>query len=210
MGTQIELIVGLGNPGTEYAQTRHNVGFWFVDLLAAEHGGRFSANRKLKGDTAEISLSGHRLRLLKPSTYMNLSGESVGATAAYYKIPIEHVLVAYDELDLRIGRAQLKFDGGTAGHNGVASVVEHLGTKFWRMRFGVGHPRDRERAGDGGKPVIDHLLKRAGASDETMIREALREAADIMPVLLEQGAERAKNRLHTRKPAAGTDSKETK
>jgi PTH1 family peptidyl-tRNA hydrolase len=207
MGTQIELIVGLGNPGTEYAATRHNVGFWFVDLLAAEHGGRFSANRKLKGDAAEISLAGHRLKLLKPSTYMNLSGEAVGATAGYYKIAIEHVLVAYDELDLPVGRVQLKFDGGTAGHNGVTSIVEHLGTKFWRLRFGVGHPRDRERPAEGRKQVIDHLLKRAATTDEATIRETLREAASVMPVLLDEGAERAKNRLHTRKPAM--DSKES-
>lgn len=199
MGTQIELIVGLGNPGAEYATTRHNVGFWFVDLLAAEHGGRFSANRKLKGDTAEITVAGHRLRLLKPSTYMNLSGESVGAAANYFKIPAEHVLVAYDELDLTVGRVQLKFDGGAAGHNGATSVIEHLGSKFWRLRFGVGHPRERERPADGRKQVIDHLLKRAAASDETAIRETLTEAAAILPVLLEHGAERAKNHLHTRK-----------
>jgi PTH1 family peptidyl-tRNA hydrolase len=199
MATKIELIVGLGNPGSEYAATRHNVGFWFVDLLAAEHGGRFSTNRKLKGDTAEISVAGHKLRLLKPSTYMNLSGESVTAAAHYFKIPIEHVLVAYDELDLTVGRVQLKFDGGAAGHNGVTSVIEHLGAAFWRLRFGVGHPRDLERTADDRKQVVDHLLKRAAASDETAIREALKEAAAILPVLLENGAERAKNRLHTKK-----------
>src|SRR6185436_14993644 len=201
MGTEIELIVGLGNPGAEYAATRHNVGFWFVDLLAAEHGGRFSTNRKLKGDTAEVSVAGHKLRLLKPSTYMNLSGESVGAAAHYFKIPIERVLVAYDELDLTVGRVQLRFDGGAAGHNGVTSVIEHLGSKFWRLRFGVGHPRDLERTADDRKQVVDHLLKRAAASDETAIRDTLKEAAAILPVMLEDGAERAKNRLHTKKEA---------
>jgi len=199
MGTQIELIVGLGNPGAEYAATRHNVGFWFADLLAQEHGGRFSANRKLKGDVAEITVAGHRLRLLKPSTYMNLSGESVGPTAHYFKIPPEHVLVAYDELDLTLGRVQLKFEGGAAGHNGVSSVIEHMGPKVWRLRFGVGHPRDRERTAEDRQRVVDHLLKRAGAGDEAAIRETLKEAAAILPVLLEQGAERAKNRLHTKK-----------
>jgi PTH1 family peptidyl-tRNA hydrolase len=207
MGTQIELIVGLGNPGAEYAATRHNVGFWFVDLLAAEHGARFSANRKLKGETAEIAIAGHKLRLLKPDTYMNLSGESVGAAAHYYKIPVEHLLVAYDELDLPVGRTQLKFGGGAAGHNGVRSVIEHLNQQFWRLRFGVGHPRDREQPAEGRKKVIDHLLRRAGTADETLIRNELKEAAAILPVMLEHGAERAKNRLHTRKPT--TDSKET-
>ena len=199
MATKIELIVGLGNPGAEYAATRHNVGFWFVELLAAANGSRFSTNRKLKGDTAEITIAGHRLRLLKPSTYMNLSGESVGAAANYFKIPPEHVLVAYDELDLTVGRVQLRFEGGAAGHNGVTSVIEHVGPKFWRLRFGVGHPRDLERAADDRKQVVDHLLKRAAASDEAMIREALNEAAAILPVMLDEGAERAKNRLHTKK-----------
>ena len=212
MGTQIDLIVGLGNPGAEYATTRHNAGFWFVDLLAHEHGGSFARDRKLQGESAEIKLGGHRVRLLKPTTYMNLSGQSVSAAVSYYKIPLEHVLVAYDELDLPPGRAQLKFDGSGAGHNGVGSVIEHLGPKFWRLRFGVGHPRDQERPAPGRKQVINHVLKRANADEETAIRETLREAAAVLPVLLEQGAERAKNRLHARKPAAApaADSQEKK
>jgi PTH1 family peptidyl-tRNA hydrolase len=131
-------------------------------------------------------------------TYMNLSGQSVGAAVSYYKIPTEHVLVAYDELDLPPGRAQLKFDGGSAGHNGIASVIEHIGTQFWRLRFGVGHPRDKEQEG-GRKNVIDHVLKRAGGSEEATLREKLQEAAALLPTLLEQGAERAKNTLHARK-----------
>jgi peptidyl-tRNA hydrolase, PTH1 family len=200
MGTPIDLIVGLGNPGPEYEATRHNAGFWFVDLLAREHGGAFSRERKLQGDAAEIAVAGHRIRLLKPTTYMNLSGQSVGAAVNYYKIPPERVLVAYDELDLPSGRAQLKFEGGSAGHNGVSSVIEHIGTAFWRLRFGIGHPRDNEQVAGGRKEVINHVLKRASGSDEAALRDALREAADTLPVLLEHGAERAKNRLHTRKP----------
>jgi peptidyl-tRNA hydrolase, PTH1 family len=200
MGTQIDLIVGLGNPGAEYAATRHNAGFWFVDLLASEHGGSFSRERKLQGESAEIKIAGQRIRLLKPTTYMNLSGQSVSAAIGYYKIPPENVLVAYDELDLPAGRAQLKFDGGAAGHNGAGSVIEHIGPKFWRLRFGVGHPRDEEHAADGRKQVIDHVLKRASATDEAAIRDQLREAAAVLPIMLEHGAERAKNQLHTRKP----------
>ena len=208
MGTHIDLIVGLGNPGAEYEATRHNAGFWFVDLLASEHGGRFSPQRKLQGELTEVTIAGQRIRLLKPMTYMNLSGQSVGAAVNYYKISTEHVLVAYDELDLPPGRAQLRFDGSSAGHNGVGSVIEHIGPKFWRLRFGVGHPRsasgtpngrDQEHP-DGRKSVIDHVLKRAGGSEETTLREKLREAAELLPVLLEQGAEPFKNRLHTRKP----------
>ena len=198
MGTPIDLIVGLGNPGPEYAATRHNVGFWFVDLLAKEHGGTFSRERKLQGEAAEIAIGGQRIRLLKPTTYMKLSGQSVGAAVSYYKIPTERVLVAYDELDLPSGRAQLRFEGGSAGHKGVTSVIEHIGTAFWRLRFGIGHPRDNEQAGDRSE-VIDHVLKRAGGDEEAALSEKLKEAADLLPVLLEHGAERAKNRLHTRK-----------
>ena len=203
MGTPIDLIVGLGNPGAEYATTRHNAGFWFADLLVREHGGTFAPARKLQGESAEIKLAGHRIRLLKPMTYMNLSGQSVSATINYYKIPAEHVLVAYDELDLPPGRVQLRFGGGSAGHNGIGNVIEHIGPKFWRLRFGVGHPRDNEQV--GRKQVIDHVLERARGAEEEALRETLREAADIVPVLLDHGAERAKNRLHARKPAKEAD-----
>ena len=211
MGTQIDLIVGLGNPGAEYATTRHNAGFWFVDVLAREHGGAFTSARKLHGESTEVTIAGHRIRLLKPTTYMNLSGQSVSATINYYKIPAEHVLVAYDELDLPPGRAQLKFDGGSAGHNGIGNVIEHIGPKFWRLRFGVGHPRDSEQPA-ARKPVIDHVLERARGAEEDALLATLREAVDILPVLLEQGGERAKNRLHTRKSAGepAESSKESK
>ena len=209
MGTEIDLIVGLGSPGPEYQTTRHNAGFWFADLLAREHGGRFARERKLKGDTVEIRIAGHRVRLLKPMTQMNLSGESVQAAVSYYKIPVERVLVAYDELDLPPGRVQLKFDGSGAGHNGAGSVIEHVGTKFWRLRFGVGHPRDRARE-LGRRDVIDHVLERASAEDEAQILEAIGEAVKLVPAILEHGAERVKNRLHRKKTAApdagGTES----
>ena len=208
MGTEIDLIVGLGNPGPEYQATRHNAGFWFVDVLAREHGGRFARERKLKGECAEVRIAGRRIRLLKPTTFMNLSGESVQAAAGYYKIAPERVLVAYDELDFPPGRVQLKFDGSGAGHNGIGSVIEHLGTKFWRLRFGVGHPRDHgENA--GRKPVINHVLERANAAEEAQILEAIGEAAAIIPVILERGADRAKNELHRRK-TGDTNAHETK
>ena len=200
MGNQLDLIVGLGNPGPEYQTTRHNAGFWFVDLLAREHGGHFSSDRKLQSESAEIRISGQRIRLLKPMTFMNLSGQAVSAAVNYYKIPLEHVLVAYDELDLPPGRAQLKFDGGAAGHNGIGNVIEHLGPAFWRLRFGVGHPRDNERVA-GRKDVVNHVLKRAAEAEEHQILDSISEAAAIIPVMLELGAERAKSKLHTRKAA---------
>jgi PTH1 family peptidyl-tRNA hydrolase len=133
-------------------------------------------------------------------TQMNLSGESVQAAVSYYKIPIEHVLVAYDELDFPPGRAQLKFDGSGAGHNGVGSVIEHVGTKFWRLRFGVGHPRDRADA-SVRRGVIDHVLERATPEEEAQILAAIGDAVNIVPAILTEGPERAKNRLHRKKPA---------
>ena len=181
MGTEIDLIVGLGNPGPEYQATRHNAGFWFVDLLAREHGGSFAHARKLQGETAEVRIAGRRMRLLKPMTQMNSERRIRQAAVSYYKIPVEHVLVAYDELDFLPGRAQLKFDGSGAGHNGVGSVIEHVGTKFWRLRFGVGHPRDRR---SGKAPRRDRSRARArGARGRRAILATIGEAVKLVPVM---------------------------
>jgi PTH1 family peptidyl-tRNA hydrolase len=204
VGTPLDLIVGLGNPDPEYLATRHNAGFWFVDLLARAHRGSFSRERKLNGEIAEIRIAGQRIRLLKPMTYMNLSGLAVSAAVNYYKIPVERVLVAYDELDFPVGRVQLKFDGSSAGHNGVGNVIEHVGPKFWRLRFGVGHPR--EARGDAARrDVINHVLKRASASEEQQIVDCLADAAAVLPTFLEEGAERAKSKLHKPKKAPAAD-----
>ncbi|HEX5419478.1 MAG TPA: aminoacyl-tRNA hydrolase [Gammaproteobacteria bacterium] len=201
MPQPLDLIVGLGNPGPEYLLTRHNAGFWFVDALADRQGARFKRDKKLLGETAEVGISGQRLRLLKPQTYMNDSGRSVAAALAYYKIAVEHLLVVYDEIDLPPGRAKLKLGGGHAGHNGIRSIVEHVGTNFWRLRLGVGHP------GPGRKQeVIGHVLNRAPADEEKLILETIGDALEIVPVFLEQGAERATHRLHSRN--AGDDGAE--
>jgi PTH1 family peptidyl-tRNA hydrolase len=190
MGQPIDLIAGLGNPDPEYLATRHNAGFWFVDALAAEHGARFSANRKLEAEAAEVSLAGQRLRLIKPMTYMNESGRALARAVNFFKIPPERVLVVYDELDLPPGRAQLKFGGGHAGHKGLGSIIEHIGPECWRIRIGVGHPGDRSR-------VTGHVLRRAPADEEALITQSIRAAIDVLPVLIEQGGERAKTKLHT-------------
>jgi PTH1 family peptidyl-tRNA hydrolase len=196
MGQPIDLIAGLGNPDPEYLATRHNAGFWLVDALAAEHRVQFSSNKKLEADTAEITLAGRRVRLLKPMTYMNESGRALTKAVSYFKIPTENVLVVYDELDLPPGRAQLRFAGGHAGHNGMRSAIAHLGPDFWRIRIGVGHPGDRDK-------VTGHVLRRAPAAEEDLITASIREAIDVLPVLIEQGGERAKTLLHTQ--SAGTD-----
>src|SRR5690606_35000748 len=197
MRQRLDLIGGLGNPGPKYQLTRHNAGFWFADLLARAHGASFSQDKKLRGETCEISIAGHRIRLLKPLTFMNNSGESVGAAVNYYKIEPEHVLVVYDELDLPPGRAKLKFDGGHAGHNGIRSIIEHIGTNFWRIRIGVGHPGPGRR-----DDVVSHVLARAASEEEQQIVATVADAVELIPVFLEEGPERATNRLHSRKPAA--------
>lgn len=204
MQQRLDLIVGLGNPDPEYLLTRHNAGFWFVDALADRHGARFNRNKKLLGETAEVTIAGARIRLLKPQTYMNLSGQSVAAALSYYKIAPEHVLVVYDEIDLPAGTVRLKFAGGHAGHNGVRNIIEHIGPSFWRIRIGVGHP------GRGRKDqVIGHVLNRASADEEKLILEGLSKAMDIVPVIIEQGGQRAQNQLHTAKPEE-RDGPETK
>lgn len=143
----IRLIVGLGNPGPRYADTRHNVGAWFVSTLARRGGIRLSSEAKFKGELGRGDLVGHDVRLLLPTTFMNLSGESVGAVARFFKIPAAEILVAYDEMAFEPGMVRLKSGGGANGHNGIGSLIECLGNErgFHRLRIGVGHPGDRSR-----------------------------------------------------------------
>jgi len=196
MGQPVDLIAGLGNPDPEYLVTRHNAGFWLVDTLAASLGATFSGNRKLEAETAEIVLAGRRIRLLKPMTYMNESGRALSRATSYFKIPVGQVLIAYDELDLPPGCARLKFGGGHAGHNGIRSVISHIGPDFWRLRIGVGHPGERSK-------VTGHVLRRAPVSEEDLIRRAIGDAIEALPILITEGKERAMTRLHTETDEAG-------
>lgn len=187
-GNPLKLIVGLGNPCPQYERTRHNVGFWFVEELARRHGGTFRFEARHQGETSRISLSGTEIWLLKPMTFMNRSGGPAQSVAAFYKAPVQEILVAYDELDFMPGTVRLKQGGGAAGHNGIKDLIAQLGPDFWRFRLGIGKP---PREG------IEHVLNRPAASDEKLIREAIEAAADALPVMLEQGAQKAMNRLHT-------------
>ncbi len=190
-GLPLRIVVGLGNPGPEHLVTRHNAGFWFVDLLARRHGGEFRDYRKYSGETARITLSEQDIVLLKPTTYMNRSGVSVRQLSDFYKIAPENILVAHDELDLPAGGVRLKQGGGHGGHNGLRDTIAHIGETFWRLRLGIGHPGNKA-------DVIDYVLTRAPRAEEDLILEAVSTAADCMPLLLEQGAERAMTRLHSR------------
>lgn len=194
MDNLLELIVGLGNPGLEHQRARHNAGFWLLDLLAQRHGGEFRASRRVCGDIAEISVADRRIRLLKPMTHMNDSGRAVTAATAFYKTPLARVMVAHDELDLVPGRAQLRFNGGHGGHNGVRNVTDRVGRDFWRLRFGIGHP------GPGlGHEVIGYVLRRPPPEEYGAILDAVMAAADALAVFLDQGVERAKTQLHGRR-----------
>ena len=187
----IQLVVGLGNPGADYVMTRHNVGWWFVDALARAHGGSFSHERKFSGDVCRIALGGHDLRLLKPTTFMNRSGQSVKALSAYLKVPPEAVLVAHDDLDLPYGTVRLKRGGGSGGHNGLKDTIAHLGESFVRLRFGIAHP-------SGSRDVIDYVLERASAAEESAIMESVGAAVAAMPALLDGQFEKVMQDLHSR------------
>ncbi len=187
-GTALKLIVGLGNPGAEYERTRHNVGFWFVEELARRHGGAFRYEARHQGEMARVRIGATDLWLLKPMTYMNRSGGPTQSVAQFYKAAVEEILVGYDELDFPPGAVRLKQGGGAAGHNGIKDLTAQVGANFWRFRIGIGKP---PREG------IEHVLGRPSAADEKLIREAIAGAADALPVMLQDGAQKAMNRLHT-------------
>ncbi len=171
--------------------TRHNAGWWFVDALARAHGGTFSSERKFSGDVCRLDLGGHDVRLLKPTTFMNRSGQSVKALAGYLKIPTEAILVAHDDLDLPSGTVRLKRGGGAGGHNGLKDIIGHMGEDFLRLRFGIAHPA-------GARDVIDYVLERASAAEEAVIMESIGAAVAEMPAILGGQFEKAMQTLHSR------------
>lgn len=186
----IRLIVGLGNPGPEYAPTRHNVGFWFVDSLGSGQA-MFKAESRFHGELGRLVLRGRDLRLLKPSTYMNHSGRSVAAVCRYFEILPEQVLVAHDELDLPVGTVRLKQGGGHAGHNGLRDTINLLGSRdFWRLRIGIDHPGDRSL-------VTNYVLGRPSREDALRIEESLRDAEGVIDDCLDGRFQMAMNRLHS-------------
>src|SRR5712671_2438170 len=198
-GEPLKLIVGLGNPGTEYARTRHNAGFQFADELARRHGAIFRSEPRHRAELARTRVGDSELWLLKPMSYMNHSGNPVRSVAAFYKVPVESILVAYDELDFPAGVVRLKQGGGAGGHNGMRDIIAQMGDPFWRLRIGIGHPGDKSA-------VLNYVLGRPQAEEERQIFEAIQAAIDIVPTLLTEGAPKAMNRLHTRNtpPAAGS------
>ncbi|HMB43406.1 MAG TPA: aminoacyl-tRNA hydrolase [Luteimonas sp.] len=190
----LRLIVGLGNPGPEHARTRHNAGFRFVDALAAQAGVRFGLESKLFGETTKVDIAGRTVWLLKPATFMNLSGKSVVAALRYWKIEPDEALLVHDDLDLPPGTARLKFDGGHGGQNGVRDTMRLLGHgQFHRLRIGIGHPGHKDR-------VTPWVLGRASAADDISIDRAIDAAMDVMPLAVSGDFNEAMKRLHTPQP----------
>ena len=187
----MQLIVGLGNPGSEYAQTRHNAGFWFVDALASTCGCNPRNEVRFHADVARCSLQGRDFRVQKPTTFMNRSGQAVSALANFLRIPPAEVLVVHDELDLPPGTARLKRGGGHGGHNGLRDLINHLGTQdFLRLRIGIGHPGDRNE-------VVDYVLHRPSREDRDQIDAALQRALEVIPLAIAGEFERAMHKLHS-------------
>lgn len=188
----IRLIVGLGNPGAEYARTRHNAGFWFVDALADRHGVKLKIEGRFHGAAAKLATAGAECWLLEPGTFMNRSGESIAAFAHFYRIAPEEILVAHDELDLPAGTVRLKQGGGHGGHNGLRDTHQKLGSNAYaRLRLGIGHP-------GASHLVTGYVLGRAPAAEEAAVLAAVGDAVDIVPLLLKGEMQRAMNILHQR------------
>lgn len=189
--TGLRLIVGLGNPGAEHANTRHNAGFRFVDALAGRTGARWSVDAKLFGETAKVEVAGQSVWLLKPATFMNLSGKSVTAALRFWKIEPAQALLAHDELDLAPGTARLKFDGGHGGQNGLRDTIRLLGhAGFHRLRIGIGHPGHKDK-------VVPWVLGRAGKDDQVLIDRAIDDAIEVLPLAVQGDFNEAMKRLHT-------------
>ncbi len=191
MSRDVRIITGLGNPEERYERTLHNAGFWFVDALAARYGGSFRYDKKFDADYGRINLRGDEVWLVKPQSYMNMSGGPVRAMLDYYRLRVGGLLVAHDDIDLPPGTARLKDGGGHGGHNGLRDIIRHCGAGFIRLRLGVGHPGEKSK-------VTGYVLKRGSGEVESAVLAAIDEAVEAMPLLLEDGLAAAQKKLHTR------------
>ena len=192
MSNKIKMMVGLGDPVSEYEQTRHNAGFWFIDELAWQYKATLKEEKKFFGSVARISISGSDLWLLKPSTFMNRSGQAVAALAQFYKIKPEEILVVHDELDIPCGRIKFKLGGGNGGHNGLKDIQARLGTPdFYRLRFGIDHPGDRNL-------VVGYVLNKPSPEHRQQIDEAINKSLKAVPMLLVGEWEEAVRFLHSK------------
>jgi PTH1 family peptidyl-tRNA hydrolase len=187
----IRLIVGLGNPGADYVDTRHNAGFWLIDLIAADRSLNFRFEKRYNADECKFKAAGRDVFLLKPQNFMNRSGQAVAALARYYKIKPEQILVLHDELDLQPGTNRIKQAGGHGGHNGLRDIVNHLDSReFFRIRVGIGHPGDASQ-------VVNYVLHKPSVADLHEIQTANRDTLAVMPLVIEGRIDKAMQALHT-------------
>jgi peptidyl-tRNA hydrolase, PTH1 family len=190
----IRLLVGLGNPGAEYATTRHNAGFWWLDAASHKLSAKLQPQRSHQGMLARVNVQAGPIWLLQPMTFMNLSGQAVGSVANYFKIDAADILVVHDELDLPAGQVKLKFGGGHGGHNGLRDIHSHLGTPdYWRLRLGIGHPGVKSE-------VVDYVLRIPTKADSEAIHAGIETSLATLDLLLAGDMERAMMKLHA-KPA---------
>ena len=189
--TNLSIIVGLGNPEDRYERTLHNAGFWFVDEVARKYGGSFRYEKKFDAECCKVSINGSDIWLVKPQSYMNLSGGPVRSALDYYRLKTRHMLVAHDEIDLPPDTIRFKKGGGHGGHNGIRDVMQHCGPDFMRLRIGVGHPGDKSG-------VTGYVLKRGSAEVEAAVEKNIEEALSLMPMLVEDGLGAATKALHTK------------
>lgn len=188
----IKLIVGLANPGEEYTQTRHNAGSWFINFLSRRHQKHLKAENKFFGNTTLLKLVGNNVHLLVPTTFMNYSGKSVLAMANFYRIKLNEIMVAHDELELSPGIAKMKLGGGNSGHNGLKDIQGKFGgnPNFYRLRIGIGHPGDKSK-------VAGFVLSQPSTQDQERINKAINESLDCSEILIKYGLEKAVQRLHS-------------
>ncbi len=189
--TNLSIIAGLGNPEDRYEKTLHNAGFWFVDTLARKYGGDFRYEKKFDAECCRIRIRDAEIWLVKPQSYMNLSGGPVRGVMDYYRLETPQLLIAHDEIDLPPGTVRLKLGGGHGGHNGIRDVIKHCGAEFMRLRLGVGHPGEKDQ-------VTGHVLKRASSDVEAAVERNIDDAMAVLPILIDDGLNAAMKKLHTK------------
>ena len=190
METNLSVIAGLGNPGKRYERTLHNAGFWCIDDIAKKYNAVFSYSKKFDAEICQITISKRDIWLIKPQSFMNMSGGPIRAALDYYRISPERMLVIHDEIDLPPGVTKLKMGGGHGGHNGLRNIFNHCDRNFMRIRIGVGHPGDK-------RDVTDYVLRDVTQNLEVAINENIKDVQDIITIILEQGIECAMKKLHT-------------
>ncbi|MCH9694289.1 MAG: aminoacyl-tRNA hydrolase [Gammaproteobacteria bacterium] len=191
MSKTIRIIAGLGNPEEKYERTLHNAGFWFVDAIVRKYGGEFRYEKKFDADICRVNLRGDEIWLIKPQSYMNLSGGPIRGMLDYYRLKPTELLVAHDEIDLPPGTTRLKKGGGHGGHNGLRDIMQHCGADFMRLRLGVGHPGEKSK-------VTGYVLKRGASDVERAIEDNIDEAIEVLPTLIDDGLNAAQKALHTK------------